>query len=89
MDWPTLRAPGRSIVPGYRTGRLIAVKTKAGAAKTVARKSAAKRVPRGKVTAAKTCSDIRRRYQVDDTTVEPQHATREQIARAVALASSR
>ena len=67
------------------------MKAKAGAAKTVARKSAAKRVPRGKVTAAKTYtySDIRRRYQVYDTTVEPQHATREQIARAVALASSR
>jgi hypothetical protein len=61
------------------------MKSKGGAAKTVARKSTAKRVPRGKVTTAKTCSDIRRRYQVYDTTVEPQHATREQIVSATGV----
>ena len=70
------------------------MKTKAVRAKAVASKAAAKKAPPGKVAAAKksasgVSSGILRRYQVYDTTVEPQHTTRERIARAVALASSR
>lgn len=68
--------------------------TKAVPAKTVARKAAAKRSPQEKMAAAKksaagASSGALHRYQVYDTTVEPQHTTRERIARAVALASSR
>lgn len=71
------------------------MKTKALPAKAVARKAAAKKaspIAAKKASASKVggaSAGARRQYQVYDTTVEPQHTTRDRIERAVALASQR